>query len=179
MTIRSAQASRTCKYRPTGRLGFATKADAQAWVKSFASWYNGTHLHSAIRFVTPNARHVAPGSARHSQTAPFSCNCTGAKTGTVVRQNPKLATGWTGWLNPVNENSASEIETPHEIRTTCSNPRPLKTESITLMELYSGQPDILAASVRDYCTGVLSNQIVACDFNSRRAPKLRVELRKS
>jgi len=27
-------------------------------VKSFASWYNGQHLHSAIRFVTPSARHT-------------------------------------------------------------------------------------------------------------------------
>ena len=49
---------RTCKYRPDWPTkGFATRADAQAWVKSFASWYNGEHLHSAIRFVTPNARH--------------------------------------------------------------------------------------------------------------------------
>ena len=32
---------------------------------------------------------------------------------------------------------------------------PLKTENLTLMEFYSGQPDNLAASVRDYCTGVL------------------------
>jgi len=48
---------RTCKYRPDWpNKGFATKADAQAWVKSFASWYNGQHLHSAIRFVTPDAR---------------------------------------------------------------------------------------------------------------------------
>ena len=31
---------RTCKYRPDWPTkGFATKADAQAWVKSFASWY--------------------------------------------------------------------------------------------------------------------------------------------
>ena len=28
------------------------------------------------------------------------CNCTGAKTGTVVRQNPKLATGWTSLAQP-------------------------------------------------------------------------------
>ena len=27
-------------------------------LKSFANWYNGEHLHSAIRFVTPNMRHV-------------------------------------------------------------------------------------------------------------------------
>lgn len=32
---------RTCKYRPDWPAkGFATKADAQAWVKSFANWYN-------------------------------------------------------------------------------------------------------------------------------------------
>ena len=50
---------RTCKYRPDWpSKGFATKTDAQAWVKSFANWYNGEHLHSAIRFVTPNVRHT-------------------------------------------------------------------------------------------------------------------------
>jgi putative transposase len=27
------------------------------WIKSFVDWYNDEHLHSAIRFVTPNARH--------------------------------------------------------------------------------------------------------------------------
>ena len=48
---------RTCKYRPDWPTkGFATRADAQVWVKSFASWYNGEHLHSAIRCVTPDAR---------------------------------------------------------------------------------------------------------------------------
>ncbi|OSP51601.1 IS3 family transposase, partial [Pseudoruegeria sp. SK021] len=55
---------RTCKYRPNWPTkGFATKEDAQAWVKSFASWYNEEHLHSAIRFVTPNARHSGTDSA--------------------------------------------------------------------------------------------------------------------
>ena len=29
------------------------------------------------------------------------------------------------------------------------------------MEFYSGQPDILAASVRDYCTGVLKPYVYA------------------
>lgn len=49
---------RTLKYRP----GFPTKpfADvdtARAWVAGFVAWYNGEHLHSGIRFVTPQARH--------------------------------------------------------------------------------------------------------------------------
>src|SRR5680860_1061235 len=37
--------------------GATMKAEAQAWVKSFVNWYNDEHLHSAIRFVTPNTRH--------------------------------------------------------------------------------------------------------------------------
>ena len=50
---------RTCKYRPEWPTkGFATKADAQVWVQSFASGYNNEHFHSAIRFVTPGARHA-------------------------------------------------------------------------------------------------------------------------
>ncbi len=50
---------RTCKYRPDWPTkGFATKDEAQAWVKSFASWYNSEHLHSAIRFVTRSMRHA-------------------------------------------------------------------------------------------------------------------------
>ena len=32
---------------------------------------------------------------------------------------------------------------------------PLKTESLSLMEFCSGKPDNPAASVMDYCTGVL------------------------
>ncbi len=48
---------RTCKYHPEWPTkGFATKADAQTWVQTFVGWYNSEHLHSAIRFVTPNAR---------------------------------------------------------------------------------------------------------------------------
>ena len=39
-------------------LVFASKRDAQRWVSSFVSWYNTEHHHSAIRFVTPNARHT-------------------------------------------------------------------------------------------------------------------------
>jgi putative transposase len=50
---------RTCKYRPDWPTsGFASKDDAQRWVASFVGWYNTEHRHSAIRFVTPNARHT-------------------------------------------------------------------------------------------------------------------------
>ena len=49
---------RTLKYRPGyPRKPFASVADAAAWVDAFVRWYNTEHLHSAIRFVTPEDRH--------------------------------------------------------------------------------------------------------------------------
>ena len=38
--------------------GFASKEEAQCWDARFVAWYNHEHRHSAIRFVTPNARHT-------------------------------------------------------------------------------------------------------------------------
>jgi putative transposase len=50
---------RTCKYRPDWPTsGFASREDAQHWVARFVAWYNHEHRHSAIRFVTPGARHA-------------------------------------------------------------------------------------------------------------------------
>ncbi|MCP3961575.1 MAG: transposase, partial [bacterium] len=49
---------RTLKYRPEYPSGpFASLEEARRWVEGFVRWYNGEHLHSAIRFVTPAARH--------------------------------------------------------------------------------------------------------------------------
>jgi len=101
---------RTCKYRPDWPTkGFATKADAQAWVKSFASWYNGKHLHSAIRFVTPNERHAGNDRATLANRANLYAN--------ARAQNPERWSGKTRnwqpagpvWLNPESEISAPEI----------------------------------------------------------------------
>ncbi len=101
---------RTCKYRPDwpGK-GFATRAQAQAWVKSFVSWYNGAHLHSAIRFVTPNARHAGHDRATLANRASLYAD--------ARAQNPERWSGKTRnwqpagpvWLNPENETSAPEI----------------------------------------------------------------------
>jgi putative transposase len=50
---------RTLKYRPGyPRKPFESIAAARAWVAGFVAWYNGEHLHSAIRYVTPNDRHA-------------------------------------------------------------------------------------------------------------------------
>ena len=55
---------RTCKYRPDWPTsGFASREDAQCWVARFVAWYNQEHRHSAIRFVTPSARHAGEDRA--------------------------------------------------------------------------------------------------------------------
>jgi transposase InsO family protein len=49
---------RTAKYRPEFPRGcFACLEAANDWVARFVDWYNTRHLHSAIRFVTPDDRH--------------------------------------------------------------------------------------------------------------------------
>jgi transposase InsO family protein len=49
---------RTLKYCPAyPRKPFASVEAAREWVAAFVQWYNHEHLHSAIRYVTPNDRH--------------------------------------------------------------------------------------------------------------------------
>lgn len=55
---------RTMKYRPSyPRKPFDSLDAARAWVEEFIGWYNDEHLHSAIGFVTPAARHEGRGDA--------------------------------------------------------------------------------------------------------------------
>jgi transposase InsO family protein len=67
---------RTLKYRPGyPRKPFQSIDEARAWVAGFVAWYNTEHLHSAIRYVTPDERHAGMDkpllAARHQlyQTA--------------------------------------------------------------------------------------------------------------
>ena len=101
---------RTCKYRPDWPTkGFATRADAQAWVKSCPSWYNGQHLHSRVRFVTPNARHYGRDHATLANRASLYAK---ARAQNPERWSDKTR-NWQPagpvWLNPENEISAPEI----------------------------------------------------------------------
>ncbi|MCA9715957.1 MAG: IS3 family transposase [Myxococcales bacterium] len=49
---------RTLKYSPQfPSEPFENREDAEAWVAGFVRWYNSQHLHSALRFVTPDDRH--------------------------------------------------------------------------------------------------------------------------
>jgi putative transposase len=49
---------RTLKHTPVyPKLPFVNVEQARGWVARFVAWYNGTHRHSGIRFVTPDERH--------------------------------------------------------------------------------------------------------------------------
>lgn len=49
---------RTVKYRPEyPSRPFESLEEAREWVANFEVWYNTKHLHSGIRFVTPESRH--------------------------------------------------------------------------------------------------------------------------
>jgi transposase InsO family protein len=55
---------RTLKYRPSfPDKPFSSLEEARSWVTTFTAWYNSTHHHSAIRFVTPDQRHFGQESA--------------------------------------------------------------------------------------------------------------------
>ena len=55
---------RTMKYRPGyPSQPFTSEQDAQRWVNNFVNWYNTEHLHSEIRFVTPDDRHYGRETA--------------------------------------------------------------------------------------------------------------------
>lgn len=55
---------RTLKYRPGfPRKPFSSLEEARTWVADFVAWYNGEHLHSGLRYVTPNDRHEGRDAA--------------------------------------------------------------------------------------------------------------------
>lgn len=55
---------RTMKYRPEyPSKPFESIDQAQSWIDGFVFWYNTQHLHSSIRFVTPDDRHY--GREKH------------------------------------------------------------------------------------------------------------------
>ena len=50
---------KTLKYRPEyPEKPFENITEARDWAYRFVNWYNGEHLHSSIRFVTPEDRHT-------------------------------------------------------------------------------------------------------------------------
>jgi len=102
---------RTCKYRPDyPGSGFETIKASRRWVNQFVLWYNDIHLHSAIRFVTPNQRHRGEDRQilQHRQTV-------------YEKAKSRKGNRWSGatrnwdyidhvWLNPPRSKSDEAVE---------------------------------------------------------------------
>jgi putative transposase len=101
---------RTFKYRPDWpSTGFATKADAQAWVQTFVGWYNCEHLHSAICFVTPNARHGGIDRETLANRAMLYANARAQNQERWSGKTRNWQPAGPVWLNPETEISVPEI----------------------------------------------------------------------
>lgn len=48
---------KTLKYRPSFPEKFNSIDEAKKWINEFVDWYNTEHMHSGIKFVTPDERH--------------------------------------------------------------------------------------------------------------------------
>ena len=51
---------KTIKYHPSFPIitKFETIVDARIWMEKFVKWYNTEHMHSGLKFVTPEQRHL-------------------------------------------------------------------------------------------------------------------------
>lgn len=101
---------RTCKYRPNWpSKGFASKKDAQTWVQSFANWYNNEHLHSAIRFVTPDMRHSGEERKRLEKRARIYAEAKASKPERWSGKTRNWQPVGPVWLNPERQTATPEI----------------------------------------------------------------------
>jgi transposase InsO family protein len=100
---------RTMKYRPEYPCKpFESLAHAQKWVDEFVCWYNTCHLHSSIRFVTPDDRHYGLEhdilANRQHVYEQARCRHPERWSRHTRNWNPVRLV----WLNPAKDNSASQ-----------------------------------------------------------------------
>lgn len=87
---------KTLKYRPSyPDRAFSGIDEARAWVSRFVQWYNTEHLHSAIRFITPGARHLGLDPAILARRAVVYEK--------AQRRNPRRWSGKTRNWSPITE----------------------------------------------------------------------------
>lgn len=93
---------RALKYTPAyPAQPFESLEAARAWVLRFVTWYHTEHRHSAIRFVTPEQRHICADKAILAQRADVYEK---AKQAHPDRWRGRPTRNWTPvgtvWLNP-------------------------------------------------------------------------------
>ena len=98
---------KTLKYRPAFPERFGCIEDARAHSQYFFAWYNGSHCHSGIGFMTPQSVHYGQANAVFQQRAQtldvaFLANPNRFKGN--APQPPKLPTAV--WINPPKQETA-------------------------------------------------------------------------
>lgn len=98
---------RTMKYRPGyPKKPFASIEEGRVWVDGFVAWYNGAHLHSGIRFVTPNDRHDGRDAAILT-----------ARTKVYAKARARTPRRWTGPVR--NWSPITEVRLNPDVRDVC------------------------------------------------------------
>jgi transposase InsO family protein len=92
---------RTMKYRPEyPSAAFETLEQAQQWVDQFVNWYNTCHLHSSIRFVTPDDCHYGRQEATLENRRRVYEHAYRRHPNRWVTQDSKLGPGGLGVAQP-------------------------------------------------------------------------------
>lgn len=99
---------KTLKYRPDFPERFGSIEDARAHCQQFFHWYNGTHCHSGIGFMTPESVHYGRAQAMFQQRADI-LNIAFLEHPNRFKNNapqpPKLPTA--AWINPPKQETAT------------------------------------------------------------------------
>jgi len=101
---------RTMKYRPDyPAKPFENIEQAQSWIDGFVYWYNTQHLHSSLRFVTPDDRHFG----REENILENRRNVYEIARGRNPNRWSKKIRNWNPvnqvWLNPEKRNGISQV----------------------------------------------------------------------
>ena len=102
---------RTMKYRPDYPCKpFESIDQAQSWVDGFIFWYNTRHLHSSIRFVTPDDRHY--GREKHilSNRRKVYEKARSRNPNRWLKQIRNWNPVYRVWLNPEKKDEVSQIQ---------------------------------------------------------------------
>lgn len=106
---------RTLKYRPQyPPRAFESLAEAQGWVDQFVIWYNTVHLHSAIRFVTPDDRHYGREQAILEKRHRVYQKARRRRPDRWTRQTRNWKPVRLVWLNPEKKKEPSAIDLQQE-----------------------------------------------------------------
>ena len=104
---------KTLKYRPSyPDSAFSGIDQARQWVSRFVQWYNTEHLHSAIRFVTPDSRHLGKDKAILAKRS--------AVYEKAKELNPLRWSGQTRNWSPITEVFLNPKKHKSEIQTECT-----------------------------------------------------------